>query len=103
MRRDSSSSSPHDDSLSSDAEDEKSSMPTPTPTPTPRSTASSGGRSRRPRPGRRETGEGNSIVVTLHAVPVLYEKYQDKVDDALAEKAETEFKKPHAVVIHAKC
>ncbi|RRT84868.1 hypothetical protein B296_00002240 [Ensete ventricosum] len=99
MRRDSSSSSPHDDSLSSDAEDEKSSMP---------SAADADAEIYRlfgrEKPSSTSwAGEGNSIVVTLHAVPVLYEKYQDKVDDALAEKAETEFKKPHAVVIHAKC
>ncbi|XP_074381102.1 reticulon-like protein B2 [Apium graveolens] len=33
--------------------------------------------------------------VMLHTVPVLYEKYEDKVD-ALAEKAEAEFKKHYA-------
>ncbi|THU72719.1 hypothetical protein C4D60_Mb04t15130 [Musa balbisiana] len=38
--------------------------------------------------------------VTLHTVPPLYEKYEDKVD-AFAEKAQTEFKK-HYSVIHAK-
>ncbi|KAL2540207.1 Reticulon-like protein B3 [Abeliophyllum distichum] len=34
--------------------------------------------------------------VLLHTVPVLYEKYEDKVD-AFAEKAEAEFKKQYAV------
>ncbi|KAJ8486686.1 hypothetical protein OPV22_019171 [Ensete ventricosum] len=38
--------------------------------------------------------------VTLHTVPPLYEKYEDKVD-AFAEKAQTEFKK-HYSVVHAK-
>ncbi|KAM0938413.1 hypothetical protein DsansV1_C23g0177961 [Dioscorea sansibarensis] len=38
--------------------------------------------------------------VTLHTVPVLYEKYEDKVD-SFAEKASAEFKK-HYVVFHAK-
>lgn len=32
----------------------------------------------------------------LHTVPVLYEKYEDKVD-AFAEKAEFEIKKQYAV------
>lgn len=41
-----------------------------------------------------------TAFVTLHTVPVLYEKYEDKVD-AFAEKAESEFKK-HYAVIHAK-
>ncbi|OAY77459.1 Reticulon-like protein B1 [Ananas comosus] len=39
--------------------------------------------------------------VLLHTVPVLYEKYEDKVD-AFAEKATAEFKK-HYAVVHAKC
>lgn len=34
--------------------------------------------------------------VLLHTVPVLYEKYEDKVD-AFAEKAEAEFKKQYAI------
>lgn len=34
--------------------------------------------------------------VLLHTVPFLYDKYEDKVD-ALAEKAEAEFKKQYAV------
>lgn len=34
--------------------------------------------------------------VLLHTVPVLYEKYEDKVD-AFGEKAEFEFKKQYAV------
>ncbi|THU72056.1 hypothetical protein C4D60_Mb04t08070 [Musa balbisiana] len=38
--------------------------------------------------------------VALYTVPVLYEKYEDRVD-AFAEKAEAEFKK-HYVVIHVK-
>lgn len=38
--------------------------------------------------------------VTLHTVPVLYEKYEDKVD-SFAEKASAEFKK-HYAVFHAK-
>ncbi|MCD9558911.1 Reticulon-like protein B5 [Datura stramonium] len=39
------------------------------------------------------------VFVLLHTVPVLYEKYEDKVD-AFAEKAETEIKK-HYVVFYA--
>lgn len=34
--------------------------------------------------------------VLLHTVPVLYEKYEDKVD-GFAEKAEAEFEKQYAV------
>ncbi|WOL20510.1 reticulon-like protein B1 [Canna indica] len=40
------------------------------------------------------------VFVILHTVPVLYEKYEDKVD-AFAEKAEAEFRK-HYAVVHAK-
>lgn len=36
----------------------------------------------------------------MHTVPVLYEKYEDKVD-SFAEKASAEFKK-HYAVFHAK-
>lgn len=38
-----------------------------------------------------------SVFVTLHTVPVLYEKYEDKVD-AAAEKAMAEIKKQCAVL-----
>ncbi|RWV97859.1 hypothetical protein GW17_00039326, partial [Ensete ventricosum] len=38
-----------------------------------------------------------SVFVTLHTVPVLYEKYEDKVD-AAAEKAMAEIKKQYAVL-----
>lgn len=34
--------------------------------------------------------------VLLHTVPVIYEKYEDKID-AFGEKAEHEFKKQYAV------
>lgn len=37
-----------------------------------------------------------SVFVLLHTVPVLYEKYDDKID-ALAEKAVIEIKKQYAV------
>lgn len=36
------------------------------------------------------------MFVLLHTVPVLYEKYEDKVDP-FAEKATTEIKKQYAV------
>ncbi|THU46415.1 hypothetical protein C4D60_Mb09t04700 [Musa balbisiana] len=39
--------------------------------------------------------------VTLHTVPFLYDKYEDRVD-TFAEKATVEFKK-HYAVFHAKC
>ncbi|XP_072967163.1 reticulon-like protein B4 [Typha angustifolia] len=39
--------------------------------------------------------------VLLHTLPVLYEKYEDKVD-SFAEKGTAEFKK-HYAVFHAKC
>lgn len=38
-----------------------------------------------------------TVVVLLHTVPVLYEKYEDQVD-AFAEKAEAEIKKQYAVL-----
>jgi len=44
---------------------------------------------------------GKTAFVTLHTVPVLYEKYEDQVD-SFAEKATAEFKK-HYAVLHAKC
>ena len=37
-----------------------------------------------------------TVFVLLHTVPVLYEKYEDKVDD-FAEKAMIEIKKQYAV------
>lgn len=37
-----------------------------------------------------------TVFVLLHTVPVLYDKYEDKVD-AFAEKAEAEIKKHYAV------
>ncbi|XP_074566860.1 reticulon-like protein B2 [Curcuma longa] len=40
------------------------------------------------------------VFVALYTVPVLYEKYEDKID-GFAEKAEAEFKK-HYAVVHAK-
>lgn len=44
---------------------------------------------------------GWTAFVTLHTVPVLYEKYEDKVD-SFAEKAMIEVKK-HYGTFHAKC
>ncbi|XP_008810936.1 reticulon-like protein B5 [Phoenix dactylifera] len=41
------------------------------------------------------------VFVTLHTVPVLYEKYEDKVDP-FAEKVMAEIKK-HYATFHAKC
>ncbi|KAG1346506.1 putative Reticulon-like protein B2 [Cocos nucifera] len=41
------------------------------------------------------------VFVTLHTVPVLYEKYEDKVD-SFAEKAMAGIKK-HYATVHAKC
>nr|AEZ00899.1 putative 24 kDa seed maturation protein [Elaeis guineensis] len=41
------------------------------------------------------------VFVTLHTVPVLYEKYEDKVD-SFGEKAMAEIKK-HYATVHAKC
>lgn len=38
-----------------------------------------------------------TVVVVLHTVPVLYEKYEDQVD-AFAEKALHELKKQYAVL-----
>lgn len=38
-----------------------------------------------------------SVFVLLHTVPLLYEKYDDKVD-AFAEKAMIEMKKQYAVL-----
>jgi hypothetical protein len=38
----------------------------------------------------------NAVFVALYTVPVLYEKYEDKVD-AFGEKAEIEFKKYYAL------
>ena len=44
---------------------------------------------------------GETAFVTLHTVPVLYEKYEDKVDP-FEEKVMTEVKK-HYAKFHAKC
>lgn len=39
------------------------------------------------------------VFVLLHTVPVLYEKYDDKID-AVAEKAMHEIRKQYAVIDH---